>query len=92
MFITVIKFIELRYFNAFIKSQPENVPRTPFLSIYCFCNFFAVTKPYVFFLRKGKDKQKYMIGYTIVFSCYFDRLTFILVLWNYKLYKMKIIL
>jgi hypothetical protein len=41
-----------------------------------FATSFAVTKPiYVFFLRERQ--KKYMIGYyTIVFSCYFDRLTF----------------
>jgi hypothetical protein len=53
------------------------------ISQHLFATSFAVTKPiYVFFfLKERQDKQKYMIGYyTIVFSCYFDRLTLFLVL------------
>jgi hypothetical protein len=87
MFITVIKFIELRYF-AFIKKTWKRSQDSIFSAFIAF-NFFWVTKPiYVFFFREGKDKKKYMIGYyTIVFFLFRPFDFYFLVLWNYKLYK-----
>jgi hypothetical protein len=73
MFITVIKFIELRYFNAFIKSQPENVPRTPYSAFIAFATSLRSLNPFTYFFKEGKDKQKYMIGYYTMYFLIFFR-------------------
>src|SRR6478609_3591731 len=60
LFLSYILF-NVEIFKAFINNQPENVPKTPYLSVFiAFATSLAVTKPiYFFFFEQATKIAKY---------------------------------